>query len=68
MSRFKGRETTLLYRVERFEPGRAIALHGHNKTVTSVDTISLVAHDGWTGWGTRPTSVSTESPGSPSRC
>jgi carbon monoxide dehydrogenase subunit G len=51
VSRFKGRETTLRYRVERFEPERTIALRGRNKTVTSVDTISLVGHDGSTEVG-----------------
>ena len=51
VSRFKGRETTLLYRVERFEPGRTIALRGRNKTVTSVDTISLVEDGGSTEGG-----------------
>jgi carbon monoxide dehydrogenase subunit G len=48
VSTFKGRETTLLYRVERFEPDRTIALRGRNKTVTSVDTISLVEDGGST--------------------
>lgn len=40
-SRFAGRETQLTYVVERFEPGRALALRGENRTVVAHDTMTF---------------------------
>ncbi|HEY0814593.1 MAG TPA: SRPBCC family protein [Pseudonocardia sp.] len=45
VSQFRGRETTLTYRLERIEDDRLVFV-GRNKTATSTDTISLAALDG----------------------
>ena len=40
-SRFLGRETSLTYVVEEFEPDAVIRLRGENETVLSVDTMTF---------------------------
>lgn len=41
-SRFNGRETELTYTVIEYVPNQKIVLRGMNKTVTAIDTISVV--------------------------
>ena len=45
VSEFRGRETTLTYRLERLEPQQLVFV-GRNKTATSTDTLSFSAPDG----------------------
>ena len=40
-SRFLGRPTQLTYIVSEFIPGKHIQLHGHNKALTAVDTMTF---------------------------
>jgi Polyketide cyclase / dehydrase and lipid transport len=44
VSEFRGRETTLIYRLERIEDDRLVFV-GRNKTATSTDTMSFTALD-----------------------
>ncbi len=44
VSEFRGRETTLTYRLERIEDDRLVFV-GRNKTATSTDTLSFTALD-----------------------
>lgn len=39
--RFLGRESTLAYRISRFEPGRLVRLEAENSFLRSVDTLSF---------------------------
>jgi carbon monoxide dehydrogenase subunit G len=41
VSEFKGRKTTLQYRVTTFEPGRHLVLEGENDTVKSIDDMTF---------------------------
>ncbi len=45
VSEFRGRETTLTYRLERIAEDQLVFI-GRNKTATSTDTISFTAQDG----------------------
>ncbi|MFC4946502.1 SRPBCC family protein [Pseudonocardia sp. GCM10023141] len=47
VSVFRGKETTLVYRLEKAEPQQLVFV-GNNKTATSTDTISFVPVEGGT--------------------
>ncbi|MER7667499.1 SRPBCC family protein [Kitasatospora sp. NPDC096128] len=46
-SRFRGRQTELVYRLDDYRPDRLVFI-GHNRTVTATDDISLRASEGRT--------------------
>lgn len=48
VSRFRGRETTLVYELVEASPAERIVLRGENKTVRAVDTMTMAAADGGT--------------------
>ena len=68
VSRFMGKETTLTYVVIALEQPRTIALRGANKTVIAHDTMRLTGDGDQPRCTTPPSSSSSGSPGTSSRC
>jgi carbon monoxide dehydrogenase subunit G len=48
VSKFRGRETELEYRLARLEPDQRLTFVGENKTVTSTDDLTFTATDSGT--------------------
>ncbi|MEO5876003.1 MAG: SRPBCC family protein [Streptosporangiaceae bacterium] len=48
VSEFRGRKTTLIYRIVDLDPGRRVRLVGDNKTIRTIDDLTFEPRDGGT--------------------